>query len=145
MPRLPALLALALALAPVAAACGSNAAGVNACKSVEEARCRQVPNCPNVTVSPPLWFTSGSATDACIRYYDTACLHGLTTGSDPGTTAVNQCVAAINSGDCSVVATPQTSPACVWLIPPAQVDAGDEGDAEDAADGGDAASDAAPE
>ena len=140
MPRLPLLLALALGLAPVAGACGSSATGVAACKSIEEARCRQVPNCPNVEVSPPLWYTTGSAVDACIRYYDTACLHGLSIGTDPGSANVSSCVAAINNS-CATVATPQDDPSCAWLIPPAEEDAGDGGDGGDAsdADGGDAA------
>src|ERR1700733_52266 len=117
MPRLPAVLALALAAGLVALACGSSAVGVGTCKSIEEARCRQVPSCPNVEVSPPIWFTSGTAVDACIRFYETACLHGLASGSDPGTAAVNACVAAIETHGCGVVAAPETDPACVWLIP----------------------------
>jgi hypothetical protein len=138
MPRLPVLLALALGLAPVAGACGSNATGVGACKSIEEARCKQVPNCPNVTVSPPLWYTTGSGVDACIRYYDTACLHGLSVGTDPGTSDVSLCVQAIN-GSCATVAEPQSDPACAWLIPPVEEDAGDGGDGGDGSDGGDGA------
>src|ERR1700679_1749875 len=113
MPRLPALLAVCVALAPVvvlSAACGSSGVGVDACKAIEEARCRQVPSCPNVEVSPPIWFTSGTAVDACIRYYDTACAHGLAIGSDPGSTNVNACVSAINTKGCGVVAAPQTDP-----------------------------------
>ena len=82
----------ALALAVVAMACGSSAVGVDTCKSIEEARCNQLPNCPNVQVSPPIWYTNGTAVQACVRYYDTACGHGLSTGTDPGTTAVNACV-----------------------------------------------------
>ena len=134
MRRLPVLLAVALGLAPAMGACGTSATGVSACKSIEEARCRQVPNCPNVSVSPPLWYTTGSAVDACLRFYDTACLHGLSIGSDPGTSAVNQCVAAINNS-CATVAEPQTDPNCAWLIPPAEEDAGDGGDGGDASDG----------
>jgi hypothetical protein len=142
MPRLPALLALVLGLAPVAGACGSSAMGVDACKSIEEARCRQVPACPNVEVSPPIWYTTGSAVDACIRYYDTACLHGLSIGSNPASSDVTQCVAAIN-GSCAAVAEPQSVPACAWLVPPVvEDDAGDGGDgsdsdASDATDSGD--------
>jgi hypothetical protein len=69
-----------------------------------------------MTLEPP-YSTSGSDTDACIRFYDTACLHGLEV-NDPGPTAVSQCVAAINRA-CTVVAQPQTDPACAWLAPPA--------------------------
>lgn len=141
MRRGPLALLLALAAAGVAvlgAGCGSSGQGVDACKSIEEARCRQVPNCPNVTVSPPIWYTSGSAVDACLRYYDTACGHGLSIGSNPSTSDVNACVSAINNS-CAVVATPQSDPSCTWLVPPADDDAGEGGDAGDGAtDGADA-------
>jgi hypothetical protein len=102
----------------VAGACGTGATGVDACKAIEQARCRQVPNCPNVQVTPPLYYTSGSDVDACIRYYETACGHGLVIGSDPGTAKVNACVAAIGAGSCDVVAAPETDPNCSWLAPP---------------------------
>jgi hypothetical protein len=51
-------------------------------------------------------------------------------------------VDAINSS-CATVATPQSDPACTWLIPPAEEDAGDGGeggeggDASDGSDGSD--------
>jgi hypothetical protein len=142
--RSPAVLALALssaAVAPCAAGCNSDAVGVDACKAVEEARCQQVPNCPSIQVSPPIQYTSGSATDACIRYYDTACGHGLAV-SDPGTQAVNACVAAITNhgtdNNCDWVSYPWHAPDCAWLSPP---DAGDDGSSD--ADAGDSsASDA---
>ncbi len=135
------LLALGgLGVAVGGAGCGSNAQGVDACKSIEEARCKQIPSCPNVTVSPPIWYTSGSAVDACTRYYDTACAHGLSIGSNPSTSDVNACVAAINANGCGVVAAPESDPSCAWLVPPADQDAGDAGDGGDAAaDGGNAA------
>jgi hypothetical protein len=142
MPRLPVVFALALGLLPVAGACGSSAVGVDACKSIEEARCNQVPNCPNVEVSPPLWYTTGTATEACIRYYDTACLHGLSVGVNPASSDVSLCVTAINNDGCNVVAEPQTDPACAWLVPPTvEEDAGDGGDGgdSDAADAADTA------
>jgi hypothetical protein len=140
MPRLPILLAVVVGLVPLAgAACGSSGVGVDACKSIEEARCNQIPNCPNVTISPPLWYTTGTAAEACVRYYDTACLHGLSIGTNPASGDVTQCVNAINSS-CATVAEPQTDPACAWLIPPTVVedDAGEGGDASDA-DGSDSA------
>jgi hypothetical protein len=133
-----AVLALVLgagALAVAAAGCSSDAVGVDACKSIEEARCRQLPNCPHVQVSPPIWYTAGTAVDACIRYYDTACGHGLASGSDPGQSAVDKCVTAITNNGCDVVAAPESDPACAWLEPP---DAGDDGsDAESGSDGDD--------
>ena len=131
------VLVLLLAVAGVGVAvagtgCSSNAQGVDACKSIEQARCNQIPNCPNVSVSPPIWFTSGTAVDACLRYYDTACGHGLSIGSNPSTSDVNACVGAINANGCGVVAAPESDPSCAWLVPPADEDAGDGGDAGDA-------------
>jgi hypothetical protein len=99
------------------AACGSQATGVDACKSIETARCQELPSCPGLSTTPPVW-TSGSAVDACVRYYDTACLHGLAV-ADPGSAAVAQCVDAIRKGVCQVVATPEIDPACAWLVPAA--------------------------
>ncbi|HXX67310.1 MAG TPA: hypothetical protein VEK07_09020 [Polyangiaceae bacterium] len=96
-----------------AGACGNGAVGVNECRSIEEARCRQAPAC-GISLEPP-YDTSGSAVDACIRYYQVACLHGLAV-PDPGQASVNACVAAINSGDCSLVQAPVTG-ACAWLAP----------------------------
>ena len=96
------------------AACGSNGVGVGACRQVEEARCRRAPSC-SIPIEPP-YFTSGSTVDACISYYDDACLHGLE-ASDPGATAVNACVAAINTAACPIVLTPQNNVNCAWLVP----------------------------
>lgn len=99
----------------VCAACGSDATGVDACKRIEEARCRRAPAC-GIQLEPP-HFTSGDAVDACIRFYDTACLHGLETG-DPGPVVVSECVSAIGESACSVVVSPQTDPRCSWLVAP---------------------------
>lgn len=125
MVRLATMLALGGLLA---SACSGGAAGVSACKSIETARCQQLTSCPSLSMSPPIW-TSGSDVDACIRYYDTACLHGLDV-ADPGSTAVTQCVDAIEHHGCDVVATPEIDPACAWLVPPALVE--DAGVAADA-------------
>jgi len=121
-----ASLALAAALVVPVAACSGGPIGVDACKTIETARCKQAASCPDLSMQPPI-STSGSPVDACIRYYDTACLHGLAIGTDPGTTAVNQCVTAIENNGCDVVATPEIDPACAWLIPPEAADAGEAG------------------
>jgi hypothetical protein len=105
--------AAAMATAP---GCGSDAKGVDACKRIEEARCRAAPSC-GIDLQPP-HFTGGDAIDACIRFYDTACLHGLES-DDPGPVVVGECVAAIQSGSCSVVKVPQTDPKCAWMSPSA--------------------------
>jgi hypothetical protein len=126
------LLVLALAAAPVAAGCGTDAQGVQTCKDIEEARCNAAASCPSVQITPP-YYTTGSSVDACLRYYDIACLHGLAV-SDPGpsTALVTGCIKAISAkGACAVVANPEISPYCVWLIPPntPAPEAGEAGDA----------------
>jgi hypothetical protein len=119
-------------------ACGTDAVGVQACRQIQEARCRQAPQC-SIALQPP-YHSNGTDVDACIRFYEDACLHGLASGNDPGPVAVNACVAAINDGGCSVVTTPESATACSWLAPNAAADA-----ANAAADAASAASDAASE
>jgi hypothetical protein len=111
--------AVALAALPITVAgCGTDAVGVQACRQIEEARCREAPGC-GVALEPP-HHTSGDGVSECILFYDDACLHGLANGSDPGPIAVNACVAAIHnagsSGGCSVVVNPATTAACSWLV-----------------------------
>jgi hypothetical protein len=126
--RHAALALLLPALAGPASACGTDAIGIDACRRIESARCKAAPTC-HVALDPP-HTTAGTDVDACIRFYDTACLHGLAVNSDPGTTAVNACVAAIGDHPCSpgganLVQTPEQDPACAWLVPPpAAADAG---------------------
>ena len=117
-----AALALLVAGPAVASGCGTDAVDVDGCRQIEEARCRQIPACGIVSMMP--WFTSGTTVDACVRYYDDACLHGLAV-ADPGPSAVSQCVAAIEADtkkkdNCAVVTAPQSDvAACGWLVPPA--------------------------
>jgi hypothetical protein len=101
-------------LAIAASQCGSSAVGVDACRRIESARCDRAPAC-QVPLDVPN-YTSGTAAEACVRFYDTACLHGLTV-SDPGGAAVNACVTAIQTGACEVVTSPASDPRCAWLSP----------------------------
>ena len=124
--RLPAVILFA-AWAYASAGCGTDAVGVEACRQIQEARCRQAQSC-GLPVDMP-YHTSGTDVDACIRFYDDACLHGLSSGSDPGPPAVNACVDAINQapmadGGCSIVAKPELADACSWLVPPSPPDSG---------------------
>jgi hypothetical protein len=107
-------------------ACGTDAVDVDACRKIEEARCQRAPACA-IPIEPP-YSTSGSDVSECERYYDVACLHGLENGTTPSSAQLAACVAAIQGtgptgNDCSVVATPASSPACAWLAPPAVADA----------------------
>jgi hypothetical protein len=107
--------AVGMALATLAAACGNGADGVGACRQIEEARCRRAPSC-SVALEPPV-HTSGNDVDACIRFYDIACLHGLDV-PQPSLTVVNACVDRIrNSSDCAIVTNPASDPRCAWLSP----------------------------
>jgi hypothetical protein len=142
-------LALAVGLGLVSAAgCGNSAIGVNYCKQIEEARCDQAPKCPDIQLTPPNYST-GSAVDACKRYYDIACLNGLQ-GNNTSSAQVTQCVNAINDfgGNCKIVEAPWTyAPmgVCSWLIPPNTPEAGPDGDASDADTGAEAAEDGSGE
>jgi hypothetical protein len=134
--RLCASLGLALAALTSGVACGTDAIGLDACKQIEDARCHAAAAC-GVPLEPP-YSTSGTDVDACIRFYDVACLHGLAIGSDPGPTAVRLCVAAIDDHPCpahgpNLVQSPQNDPACAWLIPPALSTAVTEASTPDAA------------
>lgn len=144
------VLPLALAaLAPFCAGgCGTDAYGVSECKQIEEARCRAAAKCPDIPLGD-IYHASGTDVDACIRFYDIACLHGLEV-NDPGATVVNQCVLAIQATDggasCSIVEQPWTTKACSWLAPSnipeastpeAAPDAADASDAADSSDGSD--------
>ncbi len=136
-----AALALLVAGPAVASGCGTDAVDVDGCRQIEEARCRQAPACGIMLEMP--YFTSGTDVDACVRYYDDACLHGLAV-ADPGPSAVSQCVAAIEADtqkkdNCAIVTAPQTDvAACGWLVPPATT----VGEASDAPSEADASADA---
>jgi len=144
--------ALAVALSPLAASgCGTSAIGVNDCKQVEEARCNAAAKCSAIQLTPP-YSTSGSSVDACIRFYDTACLHGLA-GIVPSASQLQACLSLIKTGGCTVVAEPWNAKdtSCSWLIPPnvpeASPDAegGEGGEAGDANDASQASDDGAGE
>ncbi len=132
-----AVLALAVAgVLSIFAACGTDAVGIQQCRNIESARCMRAPAC-KIDLSQPLH--EGSDVDACIRFYNDQCLHGLVTSVTPGANQVSACIAAINSGPCDFVVNPQDSPACVFLIPipDAGTDAdGAEASTEDASDDG---------
>jgi hypothetical protein len=121
--------ALALALGLVASAfgapgCGTSAVGVEACRSIETARCMNAPNCAQqdagINLGVPVHRGSpGTDIDACISFYRDQCLHGLEATTDPGTVAVNACVASINAagarGDCTVIEHPESTAECAFL------------------------------
>jgi hypothetical protein len=136
-----------VALAPLSAGgCGTDAYGIGECKQIEEARCRAAAKCPGVTLGN-INYTSGSSVDACIRFYDIACLHGLEV-PDPGGPTVNACVAALQaidggSASCDLVLQPWTTKACAWLSPSNIPEASTPEASPDGSDGATDATDAA--
>ncbi|HEY2510305.1 MAG TPA: hypothetical protein VGI39_05600 [Polyangiaceae bacterium] len=134
-----ALWAIAAGLV-AAAACGTSAVDVQACKDIEDARCVAAAGAPicGIDLSTPPHNDKNDAT-ACIRFYETQCLHGLGTSVAPGASAVSACVAAIKAGGdtahggsdagCGIVQAPELHQECAFLIPPAVVDAGAGSDA----------------
>src|SRR5262249_8311596 len=115
-----AFVVAALGVLGLALACGTDAVGVESCRTIEKTRCENAPRC-GIDLTKPRH--EGSSPDdhvaACARFYDDACLHGLAAPTDPGAVAVQACVDAINAGDCTVVKNPETHPACAFLVPPA--------------------------
>ena len=101
-------------------ACGTDPVGVESCRKIEQARCENAPAC-GISLTMPVHNGDSPEQDvaACIRYYHDACLHGFVAPDDPGAVVVQGCIDAINTGDCSVVKAPETSPSCSFLIPPA--------------------------
>ncbi|MEO6574143.1 MAG: hypothetical protein ABIP89_09910 [Polyangiaceae bacterium] len=101
----------------IASGCGTDAVGIETCRTIETARCKQAPRCPDINLNSPVHRDSPQTdVEACVRFYHDACLHGLSTG-DPGGPATQACVAAINEGDCNVVLHPETDIRCLWLNP----------------------------
>lgn len=135
------LLALASGVVVSSAACGTEPVGVEACKKIERVRCESAQAC-GIDLGRPLHSGNSPESNvaACIRYYDDQCLHGLVTTKEPSPQAVDACVDAIITGDCSVVREPETNEACSFLVPPAPppapvVDASDEASDAETADG----------
>jgi hypothetical protein len=119
--RAPRLLAMASAAAlALVIACGTDPIGVETCRRIETARCESAPAC-GVDLGTPVHRGDDpkSAVAACVRFYEDACLHGIAGPEDPGAVKTQACVDAIINGSCDVVKTPETSPDCAFLIPPA--------------------------
>lgn len=104
--------------------CGTDARGVEDCRSIEEARCSAASHCPNAKGTG----TVVGDVESCQRFYRDQCLHGTTT-SAPDANTVDLCVSAIRAaGDCagasvedaeSVCATRQTpDTACEAILRP---------------------------
>ena len=124
------LLAIGAGVVSTVLACG-NANSVDACQTIEHARCKWIVQCYGDASNyglPTRRSDSTSPVDDCFRYYDDACLHGLVSNVQPTTDEVSSCVSAINAAtDCTIVQNPETSDACAFLT----FDAGTDADAAD--------------
>ena len=113
-----------LALATFVAACGTDAMASDACRKIEQARCRKAPGCPELGIG-------AGGVEECVQFARDRCLHGLAV-ADPGAATVDRCVAAIEAAtSCDIVVSPSSDPACAFLEPVPIPDAGP--DAPDAA------------
>jgi|SRR5579859_7229582 len=122
------------ALAALFGGCGTDAMATDACRKIEQARCRKAPGCPDLAISP-------GGVEECVQFARDRCLHGLAV-ADPGAAVVDRCVAAIEAAaTCDIVVSPSSDPVCAFLEPAPMPDAGS--DAPDAAEAGSDA-DAAP-
>lgn len=101
-------------LAVLVYGCGTEAVGIETCRKIEEARCQRAESC-QISLDHPV-RRDDLPRESCIRYYNDACLHGLS-GADPGSVQAQACVDAIAGGTCDVVKAPELSPACSFLIP----------------------------
>lgn len=101
-----------------AVGCGTDPQGVDACRTIEQARCRRAPGCPELGIA-------GDQVESCVQFANDQCLHGLAV-PDPGTTTVGQCASAIEdtATACMLVLTPENIPACAFLTPSPVVDSG---------------------
>jgi hypothetical protein len=130
MVRLRATIAVSFALAGGLAltACGTDATGTDACRKIEQTRCRKA-----AAACPDLALRGAIGLQECVQYARDRCLHGLAV-ADPGPPAVDACVSAIEQAtSCEIVATPETAPPCAFLKPPtATVDAGADTSSDDA-------------
>ena len=102
----------------VIAGCGTDAVGTDACRRIEQARCRKAIDCPD------LGLNGTTGVEECVQYARDKCLHGLAV-ADPGIPAIDACVNVIEQAtSCDVIAAPETTPECAFLRPVPPGDAG---------------------
>jgi hypothetical protein len=83
---------LSAALGALAASCGTDAVGVDACRQIESARCDDAPTCK-----------ADFDVAHCQAFYRDQCMHGIeNAGHPPSDAEVSDCVAAIHAvTDCA--------------------------------------------
>src|SRR5438552_6821143 len=81
--------------------CGTDAMATDACRKIEQARCRRAAACPAINLQGSV------GVEECVQFARDRCLHGLPV-ADPGPAAVDQCVAAIGQmATCDAVVSPE--------------------------------------
>jgi hypothetical protein len=95
------------ALAAQAIGCGTDPVATEACRRIEQARCRKAAACPELGLQGEV------GVEECTQFARDRCLHGLAV-EDPGPAAVDRCVSAIEQ-DCAAAGAPETSPECSFL------------------------------
>lgn len=88
-----ALASLALPALGALASCGTSAAGIEACRQIEAARCEAMQACG----------LSADEAASCSSFYHDQCLHGVEDPTaNPDTSTIDACVAAVNAaGACA--------------------------------------------
>ena len=88
--------------------CGTDAAGISACRQIEQHRCNIVAGCPGVN------FEDTADITACELFYRDQCLHGVADGAAPGDDQVAACITALDQArscqDASTTVAECTSP-----------------------------------
>jgi len=95
--RLTAAVVAALGAMALAYGCGTDAVGVDACRTIEKARCEVAPAC---TGDPDTFaIRTEEQVQNCITLYNDHCLLGLENAEDdePGQGDIDRCVAAIQA------------------------------------------------
>lgn len=93
--------------------CGTNARGVSACRTIEQARCRRA-----AVVCPALSVSDEPGLETCIEAARDRCLHGMAVSSEPSSAVVDICAQAIGQASCDAVRLPATLAECAALLTP---------------------------
>jgi hypothetical protein len=128
MDRLHRAIPLALALFGwlMTQGCGTDAVGIDACRRIEQARCRKALGCPELGVQ------TARGVEECSQYARDRCLHGLAV-AEPSAAIIDACVSAIEQATtCEIIAAPDTAPECAFLRPVGTPDAGSDRGPDDA-------------
>lgn len=87
---------VAIGLCAFPPGCGTDAQGVDTCRTIEQERCRQALSCPD-----QFHLTTEDQVGDCVRFYRDQCLHGLS-NADVGGPQLDQCVQTIRkAGSCA--------------------------------------------